>query len=101
MEPNEPPSDPFDGFDGEAHFRRWLLEPKVLQLNPWAMAAPGSFLKGAWCRHMQEERRSLLVVVMVTCSAAAAIAAKDPGLPSLPSLPSFFPPSASLDQEDS
>ncbi len=68
----------------------------MLQLNPWAMAAPGCFLKGAWCRHVQEERRSTLLVVVVACAAAAAIAAADPGLPSLHSFPSFPPPSASL-----
>ncbi len=81
MEPNVPsPGLPFGRFDGEAHFREWLLHQGVLRLNPLAMAARGSFLKGAWCRHVQHEQRSaLLVVVLVACLASAAVSAAEEG----------------------
>ncbi len=71
------PGFPFRKPVGDELFRAWLQQPKVLRLNPWSLAAPGSFLKEVWCRQTLEARRTVLsvVAVLVACLSGAVVTA--------------------------
>ncbi len=56
-------------------FNNWVRSGQVFILNPWVLSAPASYLKGAWCRSVQERQRVTLIQVAVTCLAEAAVAA--------------------------
>ncbi len=92
------PGFPFGKPVGDELFRAWLQHPRVLQLNPWSMAAPASFLKGAWCRYNLETRPIVLSVLLVACLAGAVVTAAEGASQGIPfcSFMVFPPPSSFL-----
>ncbi len=87
LEPS--PGFPFGKPVGDELFRAWLQGPKVLQLNPWCLAAPGSFLKGAWCGQMLEARPVVLSVLVAACLAGAVVTAGEQANRGIP-FPAFL-----------